>query len=123
MPDVTFELPDPALAQYTWIISDEHTPVAAPPLTGTLFSRPSNDPIPRTVRINGFSYSRHGAGLGVGESPFANAPLPQSVAEMRSWRAEWQPEADKGVEKLGCFDPTTVAPGTRRQGPDLQQAQ
>ena len=51
MPDVSFELPDPGLAQYTWIISDEHTPVAAPPLTGTLFTRPHNDPIPRTVRI------------------------------------------------------------------------
>jgi len=123
MPDVSFELPDPALAEYTWIISDEHTPVAAPPLTGTLFSRPSNDPIPRTVRINGFSYSRHGAGLGVGESPFANAPLPQSVAEMRSWRAEWQPEADKVVEMLARFDPTTVPSGTWREVLDSHQAE
>ena len=123
MPDVSFELPDPGLAQYTWIISDEHTPVAAPPLTGTLFTRPHNDPIPRTVRINGFSYSRHGAGLGVGESPFANAPLPQSVAEMRSWRAEWQPEADKVVDMLAGFDAAKVQPGAWRETLDFHQAE
>jgi phosphohistidine swiveling domain-containing protein len=123
MPDVTFDLPDPALAEYTWIISDEHTPVAAAPLTGQLFARPGNDAIPRSVRVNGFSYTRHGAGLGPGETPFSNAPVPDSIARMRSWRVEWQPEVDKVVAALEDFDPTLVQPGKWRDTLDFHAAE
>jgi phosphohistidine swiveling domain-containing protein len=34
---------------------------------------------------------------------------------MRAWRAEWQPEADKVVDLLATFDPTSVQPGVWRE--------
>jgi rifampicin phosphotransferase len=112
--DVSFDLPDPSYEEYTWQLSDEHTPVAAPPLTSDLFGgrppggSPSDDSLPRSLRINGYTYQRHGTGFG---GPRGPSVPPTSVEELRAWRHEWQPEVDGVVEKLRGFDPSSVAPG------------
>ncbi len=123
--DVEFRLPDASFEPYTWILSDEHTPVAAPPLTGDLFERGGRgvEQIPRSLKINGYVYQRHGTGIGPGDPPWAHGTPPDSVEQMRRWRSEWQPEVDKVVEALTSFDPETVQPGTWREVLDEQLAQ
>ncbi|HWO74150.1 MAG TPA: PEP-utilizing enzyme [Dehalococcoidia bacterium] len=105
--EVRFELPDPAFEQYTWVLADEHTPVAAPPLTADLFgSRAPQGGVPTSLRINGYTYNRDGF-LQMGPS----GTPPESVEQMRLWRREWLPEVDKVVDALSAFDPKTVRPG------------
>ncbi|HEX5369412.1 MAG TPA: PEP-utilizing enzyme [Dehalococcoidia bacterium] len=125
MPDtVDFRLPDASFDAYTWIISDEHTPVAAPPLTGDLFERGGRgvEQIPRSLKINGYTYQRHGTGMGPGDPPWAHGTPPDSLEQMRRWRSEWQPEVDKVVEALTSFDPGIVQPGSWREVLDEQLA-
>src|SRR5919106_2561771 len=110
--EVSFELPEPAYADFTWVISDEHTPVAAPPLTADQFAARSNDDgVPRSLRINGFTYMRQDA-TPPGIPQFPPGPLPSSRDQMRSWRTEWQPEVDKLIERLRGFDPESVPSGS-----------
>jgi len=111
--DVKFELPDPALEQYTWVLWDEHGPSSRPPLLLGEGPFPGNDPspLPRSIIVNGFMYMRDGGGFGFG-NPFGmpEAP-PRSVEDMRRWRQVWLPEVEKVVVQLESFDPASVPPG------------
>src|SRR3972149_4051245 len=105
--DVKFELPAPALEQYTWVLWDEHGPSSRPPLLLGEGPFPGNDPspLPRSIIVNGFMYMRDGGGFGFG-NPFGmpEAP-PRSVEDMRRWRQVWLPEVEKVVVQLERFDP------------------
>ena len=114
MPELSFDLPDPAFDAYTWVLSDEHTPSAVPPLgsaMGGMFSEAGHPP--RSLRINGYTYTRHGEEPGA--RGFSTSRLPESAEEMRAWRTRLQPQVDEVVEVLRSFDPSTVAPGTWRE--------
>ena len=105
--EVRFQLPEPAFEQYTWVLADEHTPVAAPPLTADLFGpRGPQEGVPTSVRVNGYTYNRDGF-----PQMSARGAPPESVEQMRLWRTEWLPEVDKVVDALSAFDPETVRPG------------
>jgi pyruvate,water dikinase len=114
MPDVIFELPDPRLADYTWVLFDEHMPVSAAPLIGNHFGgmgRPAPEEFPpRSLQIHGLTYMREDM-IPRPEGAMRGQPLPASVEEMRRWRAEWQPEVDRVIAALAGFDPASVAPG------------
>src|SRR3972149_5055267 len=111
--DVKFELPAPALEQYTWVLWDEHGPSSRPPLLLGEGPFPGNDPspLPRSIIVNGFMYMRDGGGFGFG-NPFGmpEAP-PRSVEDMRRWRQVWLPEVEKVVVQLESFDSASVPPG------------
>ena len=112
--EITFELPDPRLADYTWVLFDEHMPVPASPLIGNHFAagRPPGDEFPpRSLHLNGLTYMREDM-VPSPNGAMRGQPLPASVGEMRRWRQEWQPEVDKVIAALANFDPVTVAPGT-----------
>jgi pyruvate,water dikinase len=112
---ITFELPDSRLADYTWILFDEHMPVPAAPLIGNHFGgmgrAPPEEFPPRSLQINGLTYMREDM-VPSPEGAMRGQPLPASVEEMRRWRSELQPEVDKVIAALADFDPATVAPGT-----------
>lgn len=117
MPEVSFELPDPGLAEYTWVLFDEHTPLAVPPLGTAIMGRfgaARQDDVPRSLSINGYTYMRRGTGPS-GDGPFSNGPLPQSIEDMRRWRTELQPQVDDVVAMLRGFDPSQVRPGAWRE--------
>jgi pyruvate,water dikinase len=123
--EVTFELPDPRLAEYTWVLFDEHMPVSAAPLIGNHFAagRVSRDEFPpRSLQIHGLTYMREDM-VPTPDGAMRGQPLPISVEEMRRWRAEWQPEVDKVIARLANFDPSTVAPGTWEATLDEQRAE
>ena len=42
--------------------------------------------IPRSLKINGYVYQRHGTGIGPGDPPWAHRRPPDSVEQMRRWR-------------------------------------
>jgi phosphohistidine swiveling domain-containing protein len=124
MPDeIEFKLPNARLEAYTWILFDEHMPVAASPLIGNHFGagRPESEEFPpRSLQINGLTYMREDMipqpeGAARGQDP------PASVDEMRRWRTEWQPQVDKVIEALSNFDPRAVAAGTWEQTLDEQR--
>ena len=123
MPEIEFKLPDARLEDYTWILFDEHMPVSASPLIGNHFGagRPPSDEFPpRSIQIHGLTYMRQE----MIPSPVAatiGRELPSSVAAMRQWRAEWQPQVDEVVEALTRFDPGSVAPGAWEQTLDAQR--
>jgi phosphohistidine swiveling domain-containing protein len=111
--NVRFELPDPRLEEYTWVLFDEHMPVPASPLIGNhfgSFGRVQEEFPPRSLQINGLTYMRSDA-VPRPEGSTQGQPFPASVEEMRRWRAEWQPEVDRVIAALANFDPATVAPG------------
>ncbi len=117
MPEVSFDLPDPALAEHTWVLFDEHTPLASPPLGTALFSGPASAEqpgVPRSIRLNGYTYMRRGTAPGEG-GPFGSVTLAQSVEEMRAWRTRLQPQVDDVVGRLQQFDPAAVTPGHWRR--------
>ena len=117
MSDVSFDLPDPSLDEYTWLLFDEHTPVAAPPLGSALLTGPASAEqpgAPRSLRLNGYTYMRRGTAPGEG-GPFGPTTLPASVEEMRAWRSQIQPRVDSVVERLRSFDPASVSPGAWRE--------
>jgi pyruvate,water dikinase len=121
--EITFELPDPRLAEYTWVLFDEHMPVPASPLIGNHFAagRPPGDEFPpRSLHLNGLTYMREDM-VPSPDGAMRGQPLPASVDEMRRWRLEWQPEVDKVIAALANFDPTTVAPGTWEETLDEQR--
>lgn len=117
MPDLSFDLPEPAFEEHSWVLFDEHTPVAAPPL-GTMMSNRlqagREEGVPRSIRINGYTYMRHGAGPSGEGGPFGASKLPESVEEMRAWRTTLQPRVDSVVERLRSFEPASVAAGAWR---------
>jgi len=123
MPDeIEFKLPDARLEDYTWILFDEHMPVAASPLIGNHFGAgrpPSEEFPPRSLQINGLTYMRQD--MVPSPTPAAGGELPSSVDEMRRWRDEWQPQVDKVIEALANFDPSSVAPGVWEQTLDEQR--
>jgi phosphohistidine swiveling domain-containing protein len=126
MADIEFKLPDARLEDYTWVLFDEHMPVASSPLIGNHFggmgpSRPDEFP-PRSLQIHGLTYMRQDV-VPMPEGAMRGRELPRSVEEMRRWRAEWQPEVDKVIEQLAHFDPSTVAPGTWRETLDSQRSE
>jgi phosphohistidine swiveling domain-containing protein len=126
MPDIEFKLPDARLEDYTWILFDEHMPVATSPLIGNHFgglgrAAPEEFP-PRSLQINGLTYMRQDM-IPTPEGAMRGHELPTSVEEMRRWRAEWQPEVDKVIEALASFDPSTVAPGTWEDTLDSQRSE
>jgi phosphohistidine swiveling domain-containing protein len=125
MPEIEFTLPDARLEDYTWILFDEHMPVAASPLIGDHFGagRPPREEFPPpSLQINGLTYMRED----MIPSPIAatvGRELPSSVAAMRQWRAEWQPQVDQVIEALTRFDPSSVAPGTWEATLDEQRSE
>ena len=123
MPEIEFKLPDARLEDYTWILFDEHMPVAATPLISDLFSaaRPRDEEFPpRGVQINGLTYRHEDAMLSVARATL-DREVPASVREMRRWRTEWQPEVDKLIEVLTGFDPGTVSPGAWEEALETQR--
>ncbi len=124
MPQIEFKLPDARLEDYTWILFDEHMPVAATPLIGNHFGagRPESEEFPpRSIQINGLTYMREG--MTPGPPGPMGQELPASVEEMRRWRAEWQPQVDKVIEALVNFDPAGVEPGTWEETLDSQRTE
>jgi phosphohistidine swiveling domain-containing protein len=126
MPDeIEFKLPDAGLEAYTWILFDEHMPVAASPLIGNHFGggRPESEEFPpRSLQIHGLTYMREDM-IPRPEGAVRGQELPASVDEMRRWRAEWQPQVDAVIEALSNFDPSSVAPGTWEQTLDEQRSE
>lgn len=123
--EIEFKLPDARLEDYTWVLFDEHMPVAASPLIGNHFGGgfPTRDEFPpRSLQINGLTYMRQDA-VPSPAGAMRGQELPASVDEMRKWRSEWQPEVDKVIAALSHFDPSTVAPGTWEQTLDAQRAE
>jgi phosphohistidine swiveling domain-containing protein len=124
MPDeIEFKLPDARLEDYTWILFDEHMPVAASPLIGNHFGagRPEREEFPpRSLQIHGLTYMREDM-IPKPEGAVRGQDLPASVEEMRRWRTEWQPQVDEVVEALSNFDPSSVAPGTWERTLDEQR--
>lgn len=123
---VTFQLPDPALEQYTWVLWDEHGPSSRPPLLLDEGPIPGHDasPLPRSLVIHGFVYMRAGAGFpGVGGFFGGPPTLPRSVADLRRWRQEWLPQVDRAVAALQGFDPAAVPPGRWRETLAAQRAE
>jgi pyruvate,water dikinase len=126
MPEIEFKLPDARLEDYTWILFDEHMPVAASPLIGNHFGgmgRPAPEEFPpRSLQIHGLTYMREDM-IPSPAGAMRGQELPASVEEMRRWRAEWQPEVDRVIESLAAFDPSTVTPGTWEETLDWQRAE
>jgi len=126
MPEIEFKLPDERLEAYTWVLFDEHMPVASSPLIGNHFGgmgrqAPEEFP-PRSLQIHGLTYMREDM-IPSPAGAMRGQELPASVEAMRRWRAEWQPEVDKVIEALANFGPSTVAPGTWEETLDSQRAE
>ncbi|HLF71505.1 MAG TPA: PEP-utilizing enzyme [Dehalococcoidia bacterium] len=113
-----FELPNPALEQYRWILFDEHGPPSLPPLLGGeapwgAMGGPGSGDVPRALRINGFLYMRDGLMPGQQSgNPFGNVVELKTREDARRWRDVWLPEVDKVVAAFEAFDAASVAPGT-----------
>lgn len=108
--EIEFNLPDPRLEEYTWVLFDEHMPVASAPLIGNHFGAgrsPSEEYPPRSVQVHGLTYMRQDA-VPNPAAAAAGRDLPASVEEMRSWRSEWLPEVEKVIAELSNFDPAAV---------------
>ncbi len=121
-PTVTYELPDPELAQYTWVWENEHAPGSQPLLTRDMFrSMFPQDPDgpPRQLRIHGYSYSRFDA-----DSPgFHAPPAPDDgMTAAQRWEQKWLPRVDAEFDTLTQFDPSSVDPGSWEETLE-QQAQ
>jgi len=122
--EITFELPEPRLADYTWVLFDEHMPVSASPLIGNHFAAgrvPGDEFPPRSLHLHGLTYMREDM-IPSPDGAMRGQPLPASLEEMRRWRQEWQPEVDKVIAALANFDPATVAPGTWEATLDEQRS-
>jgi pyruvate,water dikinase len=119
MPEVKFELPGPEYAAFTWVLQDEHGPSSAPPLLeGEVLVLPrgaavTEETLPRTLRVNGFRYSRLGVDRGGGAAAGASVepPVPLTVEGLRRWRTEWLPQVERVASWLEAFDPSTVKVG------------
>ena len=123
--EISFELPDPRLADYTWVLFDEHMPVSASPLIGNHFAAgrlPGEEFPPRSLQLNGLTYMRQDM-VPSPDGAMRGQELPVSVEEMRRWRDEWQPEVDKVIAALANFDPTAVAPGAWEETLDEQRSE
>lgn len=116
--DVTFELPDPALAEYAWELN-EHAASSFSPLSGSVadFGRPQSDDggVPTNVRINGYGYTRAGV------TPPFSAETPQSAEAISGWQDAWLGPVAECASMFEGFDPSTVAPGGWRDAIEQQQ--
>ena len=120
MTNVEFVLPDPELAQYTWIYENEHGPASQPPLTRVAgFGRsPEPGAPPARLFINGYSYVRTGP---AGELPMSTE-LPDlgDATALETWNRKWLPEVDALFDELSGFDATAVREGEWRETLDRQ---
>ena len=112
---ITFELPDPAYEQYTWVYENEHGPASQPPLMrGSAFGeRAGGDGPPRRLVINGYGFYR--------SDPSGEMPMPFAIPNLAGasalgrWREYWQPQVEALFDQLMAFDPRSVAPGAWQQ--------
>ena len=107
---VEYILPDPALEAYTWVHENEHGPASQPPLLrgGTNgMMPPSRDGVPTRLTVNGYTYTRTGAG-GPMDAPPGTLPdrLPLPL-----WEETWLPQVNALRDEILAFDPASVAPG------------
>ena len=111
-PTVTYELPNPHLAQYTWVWENEHAPGSQPLLTRDMFrsmSPPDPDGPPIQIRIHGYSYGRTNSNA----PDFHAMPAPNDgMTAAQRWEKKWLPRVDMEFNKLTQFDPSSVDPGS-----------
>ena len=120
MTDVEFVLPDPRLAEYTWVYENEHGPASQPPLTrGGSFGRPADESWPPArLVINGYSYYRAG--------PAGEMPMPGTMPDLgeatafETWERKWLPEVKALFDALSNFDAASVPEGEWRETLDRQ---
>ena len=120
MTDIDFVLPDPELAQYTWVYENEHGPASQPPLTRQRIFGASPEPgsPPTRLIINGYSYYRAGP---AGEMPMPGA-LPDlgEATALETWNTKWLPEVNALFDELTGFEATSVRDGEWRETLDRQ---
>ena len=120
MTDIDFVLPDPELAQYTWVYENEHGPASQPPLTRqrTFGASPEPGSPPTRLIINGYSYYRAGP---AGEMPMPGA-LPDlgEATALETWNTKWLPEVNALFDELTGFEATSVRDGEWRETLDRQ---
>ena len=123
MTDVEFVLPDPELAQYTWMYENEHGPASQPPLTrGAIFgASPEPGAPPARLVINGYSYFRSGP---AGE-PAMSTQLPDlgETTALEVWKTKWLPDVNALFDELTGFDATSVRDGEWKETLDHQAAE
>ncbi|MCY4390797.1 MAG: PEP-utilizing enzyme [Chloroflexi bacterium] len=120
MTSVEFVLPDPELAEYTWVYENEHGPASQPPLTrGGSFGRPAEESWPPArLVINGYSYYRAG--------PAGEMPMPGTMPDLgdatafETWERRWLPEVNALFDALTSFDAASVPEGEWRETLDRQ---
>ena len=120
MTNVEFVLPDPELAQYTWVYENEHGPASQPPLTRVAgFGRsPEPGAPPARLFINGYSYVRTGP-AGELSMPTELPDLGDATA-LETWNTKWLPEVDALFDELNGFDASAVREGEWRETLDRQ---
>ena len=118
--EVSFELPDPALAEFSWQLN-EHAAGSTTPLSGSIagLGRPQadDDGVPTSVRINGYGYTRSGV------TPPFSAETPESAEAISGWQDTWLGPVEECASALEAFDPSSVAPGGWRDAIEQQQRQ
>lgn len=123
MTTVDFTLPDPDLAQYTWVYENEHGPASQPPLTlGRSFGPPADPGSPPSrLTINGYTYYRAGPS---GEMPMSmSLPDLGGLTALETWRTKWLFPVNALFDQLCAFEAGDVPAGQWREVLDRQAAE